>query len=84
LLEGIGHQMEAVRAAVGDGPPIHPLLCFIDAEWGVFARPFTLNGVQVCWPRALYKGLRRAGSASAETVAEVATRLASHLPPAQV
>jgi nuclease-like protein len=81
-LLGMDHQLEAVRAAVGNGPPIHPVLCLIEAEWGLFTKPFTINGVLVCWPKALYKLLRSAGPGSIEQVAEIATRVASGLPPA--
>jgi hypothetical protein len=82
LLDGMGHQLEAVRGAVGDDPPIHPVLCFIEAEWGLFTKPFTVNAVLVCWPKALYKNLRSAGPSGVEQVAEIVTRLASGLPPA--
>ena len=29
------------------------VLCFADAEWGLWARPFVLRGVTVTWPGAL-------------------------------
>ena len=29
------------------------MLCFVDAEWSLFAKPFALDGVWVGWPKAL-------------------------------
>ena len=34
-----------------DGP--HAALCFVNSEWGWFAKPFSLNGVWVTWPEKL-------------------------------
>lgn len=55
-------QVEAVRQALsGRDVPIQPVVCFIDAEWRWFAKPFTVDGVLVCWPKALYSLLKEPG-----------------------
>jgi hypothetical protein len=33
--------------------PVHAALCFVNAEWGWFAKPFSLSGVWVAWPEKL-------------------------------
>jgi hypothetical protein len=52
LVEGALKQVAHVRAAVPD-VPIYGVLCFVDADWGFFPDPFTVNGVQVMWPKKL-------------------------------
>ena len=50
LADGLGWQVEAVRSALGGAEaPIHAALCFIDAEWSLFAKPFQLHGAWVTW-----------------------------------
>lgn len=50
LAEGLGWQVEAVRAALtGADVPVNAALCFIDAEWRLFAKPFQLKGAWVTW-----------------------------------
>ncbi|HEX2783995.1 MAG TPA: nuclease-related domain-containing protein [Ilumatobacteraceae bacterium] len=33
--------------------PVHAALCFVNAEWGWFAKPFSMSGVWVAWPEKL-------------------------------
>jgi hypothetical protein len=33
--------------------PVHAALCFVNSEWGWFAKPFSLNGVWVTWAQKL-------------------------------
>ncbi|MCU1456152.1 MAG: hypothetical protein JWL73_244 [Actinomycetia bacterium] len=82
MLDGMARQVEAVHHAVGAGPPVHPVLCFIDAEWGLFAKPFVIRGVLVCPPKAFYKRVKADGRGGCAHVADLAERLASKLPPA--
>lgn len=52
LVDGVLKQVALVREAVGE-VPVFGVLCFVDAEWGLFADAFTVNGVQVVWPKKL-------------------------------
>jgi hypothetical protein len=62
LVVGMARQVAAVRQALsGRDVPIQPVVCFIDAEWRWFAKPFTVDGVLVCWPKALYSLLKEPG-----------------------
>jgi hypothetical protein len=51
LLHGMAKQVEAIRAALGEavirefGVRVRPGLCFVAAQWSLFAKPFDLGGV---------------------------------------
>ena len=53
LVDEIDRKVVAVEQALAqdglDLVPVHAALCFTDAEWGWFAKPFSLNGVWVTW-----------------------------------
>ena len=66
LVDGVLKQVALVREAVGEAP-VFGVLCFVDADWGLLPDPFTVNGVQVMWPRKLARLLAR----SAEPVIDV-------------
>jgi len=73
------HTDRAARHKVGE---VHPVLCFVDTEWGVFARPFEVRGVTVLYPGALRDRLKKDGALVRATMERVASRLALSLPPA--
>jgi Nuclease-related domain len=86
LIPGMRRQVEAVRDAVR---PEHdseivvtPVLCFVEAEWSLLAKPFTLDGVWIVWPKALREQLLREGLLSPEQLNQLARQVASALPPA--
>ena len=57
LVDGIDRHVIAVENVLAkeglDGVPVHAALCFVNSEWGWFAKPFSLNGVWVAWPQKL-------------------------------
>jgi len=57
LVDGIDRQVIAVENILAtegfEGIPVHAALCFVNSEWGWFAKPFSLNGVWVAWPQKL-------------------------------
>lgn len=57
LVASMGWQADAVQFAldsIGLGAvPIHRCICFTDAEWGFFSKPFTIEDVWIGWPKAL-------------------------------
>ncbi len=82
LVREMTKQVDAVKAVVGDTQvTVHPTLCFVDAEWPVFARPFRIDGVFVAWPKALNKAIENAPGARTD-IAQIAERISSRLPPA--
>jgi hypothetical protein len=44
-----------------DGVAARPALCFVDGEWGLFSRPFDLNGVHITRPKALVTAIEQPG-----------------------
>ncbi len=81
LADGLTWQVDAVRAALtGADIPITAALCFIDAEWRLFAKPFRHNGVWVTWAKKLAEMFAAPGPLSDVNVANVADRLAEALP----
>jgi hypothetical protein len=82
LVTGMDKQVAAVRAALeSDRPPITPALCFVDAEWRLFARPFDVDGVLVTWPKALVTKIANDRPAIID-VGHFTSHLAKHLPAA--
>jgi hypothetical protein len=83
IVEGLGWQVEAVRAALGRADvPVHAALCFIEAEWKLFAKPFQHDGVWVVWAAKLAEMIGAPGPLTLIDVTNVADRLAMALPPA--
>jgi len=64
-----------------DGPLVRVALCFTGAQVGLFARPFTLEGVLVTWPRAFAGALAQAGPVGPAERRALAARLARTFPP---
>lgn len=85
LVTAMQRQVDMVRAALGPAGadvPVHPVLCFVDAEWGRLARPFAIGDVTVAWPRATARLIRRPGPLGPNRVAFLASTLDAALPPA--
>lgn len=84
----MGKQTEAIRSALGDvlvqefEVDVKSALCFVDAEWSPFAKPFSLDGVWVGWATALGQQLLAGGPLEAAQLMTLAKRVASALPPA--
>lgn len=80
LVEGLAWQVSAVRTALEDDTvPIHAALCFTDAEWGFFAKPFQLQDVWVTWAAALVEKIAAPGPIARAGVETTAQRLAEKL-----
>jgi hypothetical protein len=88
LVQGMARQVEAIRVALGDAVirefsvSVRPALCFVAAEWSLFAKPFELGGVWIGWPKALSASLRAEGELAPEHLAILCRRVADALPPA--
>jgi hypothetical protein len=83
LVGGFSRLMNAVLEAVGDAEtPVHAALCFVDSQWGFFAKPFRQAGVWVTWPKKLSEMIAAPGSLARDDVVRVADCLDSTLPPA--
>jgi hypothetical protein len=61
---------------------VRAALCFVDAEWSLFAKPFALDGVWVGWAKALGTRLHAEGALGPGLVQLLASRVAEALPAA--
>jgi hypothetical protein len=85
LIAGLDKQVKAVRAVLGEqfaAVRICKTLCFVGADWSLFASPIELGGAHILWPRALDKLLRSEGPLDRETIGEIERVLALALLPA--
>ena len=84
LVAGMTKQAQAVRAALDEDASLQicKTICFVDADWSLFARPIEMEGVHVLWPRALGKLIRTEGSLSRDEIARIERKLALALPAA--
>ncbi len=81
LVHGLAWQVAAVRDVLGPREvPINAALCFVDAEWRLFAKPFVLDEVRVTWGAKLAEMIAAPGPLTEADVTAIADRLASALP----
>lgn len=81
LVDGVLRQVAVVRDIV-PGMPVTGVLCFVGADWPLIGGAFTTRGVEVLWPKKLYKQLTSTGPLEPTTIAEIHRCLAAALPPA--
>ena len=82
-IDAMGWQLEAVQDALDAGlpdVPLHAAVCFVEAEWQWFAKPFELKGVRVSGPKSLAAAIAADGPLGLREVTEVAFTLAAALP----
>jgi hypothetical protein len=77
----LGRMSTAMSASAFTDIPLHGALCFIDAEWGVFAKPFAIQGVHVTWSKKLRERLVAEGPLDEPTRSEIYRHIASAFPP---
>jgi hypothetical protein len=85
LVEGMGKQTRAVRAAVesaglGD-TPVHAVLCFTDSDWGLFAKPIMFGDVTCLWAKKLRELVSAPGPLDGHQRTAIGHRLNLALPP---
>jgi hypothetical protein len=82
LAESLGWQIAAVRVALGAlETPISAVLCFVEADWKLFAKPFQLSGAWVTWPSKLVEMIAAPGPLNSDQVQAIARCIADALPP---
>lgn len=82
LVDGLSWQVNAVTKALdGRDVPVSSAVCFTDAEWKLFSKPFTLRGVFVSGPNALARRISETSLLSTEQIQEIAVHLSKALPP---
>lgn len=79
LIEGVRGQVAAIRRVTDDAIPVRGALCFVEANWKLFSRPFEIDGVAVTWWKALAKLLEGNGPLDAATRGHWTERLGRSL-----
>lgn len=88
LVTSTEKQTSAISKALGQpvieefNVVVRAALCFVDAEWSFFAKPFALDGVWIGWGKALGERLVAPGELEPEHLMALARRVAGALPPA--
>jgi len=83
IAQGLGWQIDAVQRALGrTDVPMHSALCFIEADWKLFPKPFQQNGAWVTWANKLVEMIATPGPLTPDDVTQISDRLVSALPPA--
>jgi hypothetical protein len=81
VIDGLGWQVRAVtNALAGLEVSVSSAVCFTDAEWGWFAKPFTIREVFVSGPNALARRISETSVLSVERIQEIAVHLSGALP----
>jgi hypothetical protein len=81
VIDGLDWQVRAVtKALVGLDVPVLSAVCFTDAEWGWFAKPFTIREVFVSGPDGLARRISETSVLSVERIREIAIHLSGALP----
>ncbi|NKY41024.1 NERD domain-containing protein [Cellulomonas septica] len=83
LLTGVQKQVELVRGALEAVRPdvrVRGQLCFVDADWPLFGGAFSLDDVDVLWPKKLAQLLNRDGPLTDEQIDHVHRSLAAAFP----
>jgi hypothetical protein len=88
LVHGMAKQVDAIRIGLGNAVmrefdvEVRAALCFVSAEWSLFAKPFELGGVWIGWPKALGEKFREQGELAPKRLDALARSVATALPPA--
>lgn len=84
LVEGSQWQVAQLRPALDEAGfadvPARGVLCFLDADWPLLGGSFAVGGVEVLWPKALYKRLEMAGPLEGHAIDRVHPALAEAFP----
>jgi hypothetical protein len=82
LVSSLTWQLDAVRNAIaGTSLPVHQALCFVGGEWPLlFAKPFRVNNVHVCWPVKMADLIDSEGPLTVGDVERIGRSLAEALP----
>lgn len=62
-----------------EAAPVHKALCFVDAEWGLFSKPFQIDGVWITCNKHLAGIIAEPGPFSKDYVLTIANLLARTL-----
>jgi nuclease-like protein len=81
LANGVVKKASLLRGALrGFQIPVHPVLCFTDGDWPVWARPIEIRGATVMWPMELERRAKQLGRVNPQGLVALAAVLEASLP----
>jgi hypothetical protein len=81
LVDGVVKKASLLRGALrGFQIPVHPVLCFTDGDWPLWARPIEIRGATVIWPKELERRAKQLGRVNVQGLAALAGVLEESLP----
>ena len=82
LADRLTKKSVGVRRALGGlVVPVHAVLCFVDGDWPLWAKPIELRGATVMWPKELERRAKQLGKLDGAAIRDIAARLQHSLPP---
>lgn len=83
LVIGVHKQVALVRAALTHGPtvPVRGMLCFVNGDWPLIGGSFTIEDLDVLWPRQAQEIITQPGPFTDDEVRGLHQRLAATFPP---
>jgi len=83
LLDGLHKQVDLVRSALEQSHPdvgVRGMLCFVDADWPLIGGAFSIDQVDVLWPKKAAQVLNKDGQLTGDQVSVVHQFLATTFP----
>ena len=83
LVAGLHKQVDLVRAALeplGSDLAVRGMLCFVDADWPLIGGSFSIDGVDVLWPKKATQILNCSGPLTDARIDEIHRHLAATFP----
>ena len=83
LVESVAAQAAAVRAELDAPVPVAGMLCVLDADWPIFGGAFTVDDVQVVWPKKACDIIETGHRLGSQQIHDVHAQLSEAFPSAQ-
>lgn len=83
LVTGVRRQVDLITSALATScsdVQVRGMLCFVDADWPVVGGSFSIDDVDVLWPKKAAQMLNRDGELTADQVDDIHRRLATAFP----
>jgi hypothetical protein len=87
LVDGVHKQVDRVsevlaRDDIGQDVPVRGMLCFVEGDWPLLGGSFTVEGLEVLWPKKARKIITAPGALSDDRLRVLHRLLAAEFPPA--
>jgi Nuclease-related domain len=87
LVDGVHKQVDRVsellaRDDIGQDVPVRGMLCFVEGDWPLLGGSFTIEGLDVLWPKKARKIIAAPGTLSDDRLRVLHRHLAAEFPPA--